>query len=125
MVFYDTLSLVMEKFELIFYSSGNSKPIDDYISTLSTDTKGKIFKSLDLVEDFGPMIGMPHVKKIEKQIYELRTRGQEEIRLLFTCSKQKIFFLHIFKKKTQKIPGRELNVARKRLPEARRLLDGV
>lgn len=105
----------MTKFELIFYSSGNSKPVDNFISKSNPETRGKIFKSLDLVENYGPMIGMPHVKKINKQLYELRIRGKEEIRLLFTCSGQKIYFLHIFKKKTQKIPLRELNLAHKRL----------
>jgi len=116
---------VIEKFELIFYSFGSSKPIDEFISTLTTDTKAKIFKSLDLLENYGPMIGMPHVKKIEKLLFELRIRGKEEIRLFFICSKQKIYFLHIFKKKTQKIPLKELNLARKRLPEALILLDSV
>ncbi|HUV71442.1 MAG TPA: type II toxin-antitoxin system RelE/ParE family toxin [Clostridia bacterium] len=107
----------MSKFKLFFYSSRNSNPIDEFISTLTAETKAKIFKSLDLIEKYGPMIGMPHVKKIDKMLFELRIKGKEEIRLFFTCSRQKIFFLHIFKKKTRKIPLKELNVARKRLTE--------
>lgn len=61
------------------------------------------------------MIGMPYVKKIRADLYELRVRGKEETRFLFTVSKKTITVLHGFKKKRNKIPQKEIKIALKRL----------
>jgi phage-related protein len=105
----------MDNFELVFYSSGNSKPIDKFLSSSTAGTRAKIFQKLKLLKTYGPMAGMPHVKKINHQLFELRIRGHEEVRLLFSCYGRTLYFAHIFKKKTRKIPVKEISIAQKRL----------
>lgn len=114
-VFQNMLCSYMPNYELQFYSSGNSKPIDKFLAKTNKPTRAKIFRGLNLLEKYGPMIGMPHVKKIDHVLYELRIRGKEEVRVLFITQLRIIYFLHIFKKKTQKIPANEINTAHQRL----------
>jgi phage-related protein len=102
-------------YQLIFYSSVNSKPIQDFIVSTEKVTQAKILKSLDLVEIYGVKAGMPHVKKITKDLFELRVRGKQEVRLLFVQKGKKTCFLHGFLKKTNKIPKNEIKTALKRL----------
>lgn len=56
-----------------------------------------------------------YTKKIRKDLYELRITGQEQIRVLYTTQGRTIILLHAFKKKTQKIPLKEIKTALSRL----------
>ena len=60
------------------------------------------------------LLGMPYSKKLTKEINELRIRGREEIRILYTFSKSNIYLLHAFKKKTQKTSKKEIKTAEAR-----------
>lgn len=78
-------------------------------------TQAKIFHAFELVQKYGTQIGMPHVKRLKKDLYELRIKGTQECRLIFTISKNRIIFLHGFLKKSNKTPSRDLDLAQKRL----------
>ena len=69
--------------------------------------------------EFGANLGMPHTKPIENGLFELRVKSKEGIARVFFCTKvgKKIFMLHVFIKKTQKIPKKELVIANKRMLE--------
>lgn len=69
--------------------------------------------------EFGPNLGRPHTKLVEKGLFELRIKAQEGIARVFFCTKRdrKIIMLHSYIKKTNKIPKRELKIAQKRLKE--------
>lgn len=69
----------------------------------------------DLLEKYGPEIGMPYVKRISKDLFELRIRKQESVRFLFTLKNKIIWILHGFKKKRKKIPNKEIGIALNRL----------
>ena len=56
---------------------------------------------------------MPHSKKITGDLFELRIRGRQEIRILYTFYRSQIILLHGFIKKTPKIPPKELKIAAK------------
>ncbi len=72
-----------------------------------------------MIEEFGSNLGQPYTSKIEKDLFEIRAKGVEGIgRSLFCTTKgAKIVILHSFIKKTQKIPKKELSIARKKLKE--------
>lgn len=61
----------------------------------------------------------PLSKYLESGLWELRIRaGTDILRIVYSFSKGRIIILlHIFIKKQQKTPGRELEIARKRLKE--------
>jgi len=58
---------------------------------------------------------LPHAKKVDKSIFELRIRGRQEARIFYAFHKNEIILLHGFVKKSQKIPMRELRLAVKKL----------
>lgn len=100
---------------VVFESERGEKPVEEFVKAQQLQTQSKITHLTDLLEEYGPMLGMPHVKKITHQLYELRIRGKEEIRIFFAFKDTNIYLLHGFKKKTQKIPQKEIEIASKRL----------
>lgn len=97
-----------------FETSRGEKPVEAFIKVQQSQTQAKIAHLLDLLEKYGPLLGMPHIKKIATDLFELRIRGREEIRIFFTCKEKNIYLLHGFKKKTQKTPVKEIALALKR-----------
>ena len=71
------------------------------------------------MEAVGPNLGEPHTKSIDHGLFELRLKGAEGIARVFFCVQigKHIVMLHSFVKKTDRIPLRELDVARNRLKE--------
>lgn len=104
-----------------FQTVRGEKIVKEYIFKLQAKTIGKVSQNIDLLKIHGPLLGMPYSKRLKKDIYELRIRGKEEIRILYTFSKDDIYLLHIFKKQTQKTPNKEIKIAEDR----RRILDKI
>ncbi len=74
---------------------------------------------LEMVESFGPSLGRPHTAPLGGGLFEIRAKGKEGIsRSLFCAVKgREIVILHTVIKKTQKIPQRHLDLARRRMKE--------
>lgn len=89
--------------------------IEVFIKELEKQTIAKVLRTIDLLERFGQQLGMPHSKKISSGLFELRIRGQQEVRLLYTFYKNSAIILHGFVKKSQKIPRKELIAAQQKL----------
>ncbi|OGE74408.1 MAG: hypothetical protein A3C49_03050 [Candidatus Doudnabacteria bacterium RIFCSPHIGHO2_02_FULL_42_25] len=85
--------------------------VQKFILNLEPVTKAKIARNLDLLENFGYKLEMPHSKKISDTLFELRIRGQQEIRIFYCFHNEVIKLLHGFTKKSQKIPLKELRAA--------------
>ncbi len=73
----------------------------------------------DLMLEFGSNLGMPHTQPIDNGLLELRVKGKEGIARVFYCTRvgKRIVMLHVFIKKTQKIPKKELKLATQRMKE--------
>ena len=76
---------------------------------------------MDKMVEYGPDLGMPFTKAMGKGLFEIRAKGQEGIARVFFCtvSGERIVILHIFVKKTQATPKKELDLALKRLKEVK------
>lgn len=85
-----------------------------FIKKLQKPTRSKILRGIELIEQYGQDLSLPHVKKITNLLYELRIRGREEARIFFVLQKESAFLIHGFVKKTQKTPRREIETAEKR-----------
>ena len=73
-----------------------------------------------LIESAGPQRLPPlYVKHLEGSIWELRMKDESGIAraAYVTASGQRVVVLHVFSKKTQKTPLRNLELARKRAKE--------
>jgi len=65
---------------------------------------------------FGWPIGMPLVRKLGSELWEVRVRLDRRIaRLMFTVFEGDAVLLHAFVKKSQKTPATEMNTALRRL----------
>ncbi len=82
---------------------------------LEKPTIAKVIHLIDLLEEFEKDLSMPHSKRIQNNICELRIRGQQEVRILYTFYAEKIILVNGFIKKTQKIPKKELERTIKRI----------
>lgn len=85
--------------------------IEHFLSSFDIPTRARIAKTVHLLELFGHNIGMPHSKGVGNGIFELRIRGRQEIRIFYTFFRDEAVLLHGYKKKSQKIPEREMRVA--------------
>ena len=102
-----------------YESSTGNKPVEYFINTLEEKAQDKIVRTLELLEEFGITIGLPHVKKlIGTPLWELRILGSDNLRIFYIAKGQHSFLLlHAFKKKTQKTERKEIKVALERLRE--------
>jgi phage-related protein len=82
--------------------------------------QAKIRNVLRLLQEFGTSLGLPHAKPIQGKPWENRPGG---IRLFyFTYIEKQFVILHGYRKQSQKAPGREIEIALKRMEE---LMDEV
>ena len=86
-----------------------------FILSLEKPTIAKLLRSIDLLKHFGYQLGLPHAKKVAPELFELRIRGQQEVRIFFTFKKNLIILLHGFIKKSSKIPQKEIKQAMSKL----------
>jgi hypothetical protein len=82
--------------------------IEKFFNSLEKRTLAKVLRTIDLLERFGNRLGMPHSKKVSESIYELRIRGEQEVRIFYSFHAEAIYLLTGFIKKSQKIPLKEL-----------------
>lgn len=82
---------------------------------LESTTRAKTTKIIKLLEKFGHELRMPYSKKMDSKLFELRIKGKEEVRIFYTVKNDRAILLHLFKKKTQKTPPKEILIAKMKL----------
>ena len=89
--------------------------VREFIRNLQVEQRGKVFRAIERLEEFGQLLPPPHSKKVDPNIWELRVRGKIQVRLLYTFAHNKIHIVSGFIKKSPKLPRRELELARQRI----------
>ncbi len=89
--------------------------VEKSILLMEKPTIAKIMCGIDLLEKFAYKLGHPHSKKIKNNLFELRIRGQQEVRIFYTILDKKIILFHLFLKKSQRTPRREIELAERKL----------
>jgi len=92
-------------------------PVKDFIQQQDETIYVKILLSIKLLKDNGPFLKPPYIKKLQDKLYELRISEKTTIRIFYTVHNNEYHLLHAFKKKSQKIPLRELKLAIDRMNE--------
>lgn len=105
-----------EKLDAFFYRSGaGAEPVRDWLKGLDAESRKAIGEDIRTAQ-YGWPLGMPLIRKLGAGLWEVRTRLRGGIaRTLFTAEGNRMVLLHGFIKKTQKIPPKELQTARRRL----------
>ena len=86
--------------------------IEAFLESLNAIEISKAIKTIELLEEFGNNLGMPHSKHLADGLLELRIRGTREIRIFYCFHKNQALLLHACIKKTQKTLNKELSRAR-------------
>lgn len=112
---YDTI-LARPHIEVSFFRSKSGRePVREWLDHLGKQDRKRLGRDIRRLQLQWPL-GMPLVRKIEKDIWELRTRLSCGVaRTLFTTSRNRIILLHGFIKKTARLPLDELDTTRQRL----------
>ena len=98
-----------------------STKVEESVLNLPEGLLARYLRLTDLMIEFGPNLGMPHTKPIQDGLFELRIKSKEGIARIFYCTiiNKRIKMLHLFIKKSQKIPPKELKIALSRLKEVK------
>ncbi len=101
---------------VVFYKSPNGgEPVRKWLKGLPKEYRKKIGIDIKTAQ-YGWPIGMPLIRKIANQLWEIRTRHQNAISRVFITEHERVFYLlHGFIKKTQKAPANEIKIAKERL----------
>ena len=100
--------------KILFYEDHRGKtPALEYINNLPTRDKVKVSNTLRLLEEFGTSLTMPHARRIEDKLWELRPGDNR----LFYClhDGKQFVILHGFRKKTMQTPEKEIQTALRRM----------
>jgi len=97
-----------------FKNSSGKEPVRDWLKLRTQEEKKEIGEDIKAVEFLWP-IGYPRVRKLDKDLWEIRTNLQDGIcRVFFTVWKKYMVLLHSIIKKSQKTPQQDLDLAKRR-----------
>jgi len=98
-----------------FYrTQAGHEPAREWLRSLDREEKKTIGEDIKTVQ-YGWPLGMPLVRKLEPNLWKIRTSlGARIARILFTVRGNVIILLHGFIKKSQKTPSQDLSTARHR-----------
>lgn len=85
---------------------------------LPSDMQARFVHIGELLESFGPQqVGMPHIRPVERKLWEIRIKGRDGIaRALYAAMQgRRLLVLHVFVKKTETTPRRAIETALQRL----------
>ncbi len=100
--------------------SGRS-PVEEFLLGLSKTTAKEVADAISLLE-YGQKVGMPlsrNLSSIYPGLHEPRFRDEHgQVRLVYYIKKfEAIYLVHAFRKKTQSLPKKEIQLILKRIRE--------
>jgi phage-related protein len=90
------------------------------VDGLSVELRAKFERIVTLIQAKGlEQVREPYVKHLEGKLWEMRMSGKNQIArsIYITALGRRIVVLHTFIKKTEKTPGRALDIADRRAKE--------
>jgi phage-related protein len=103
---------------VVFYKTetGN-EPVREWLKNLRLEERKAIGEDIKTAQ-FGWPLGMPLIRKIERDLWEVRSHLPQGIaRVMFTVDGAVMVLLHGFIKKSVKTPQNELQTALRRLAD--------
>ena len=98
-----------------FRTASGNEPVREWLRSLPREERRLIGEDLKTVQ-FGWPLGMPLVRKLDKGLWEVRSRLPDRIaRVMFTSGEGRMVLLHGFVKKSRKTPPEDFELAKTRL----------
>lgn len=109
----------MSDWTLTYYETERGRcPVREYLDDLDARDAAAVTYSLDLLAEFGTALGAPHTKHLRGKVWELRSKGRVQHRVLyFAAVGRTLVALHAFTKKSQQTPPGEVTIALDRLAD--------
>ena len=85
-----------------------TRKVDNFIADLTNQDRIETIQTILLLGSFGHTVSPQYSKKIGKDLFELRIKGEHFVRIFYTFYKGEAYLLHGYFKKTNKIPRHEL-----------------
>lgn len=104
------------KIDVEFYELPNgTEPAKKFLDSLDKKLRAKMFREIDLLEENGPDLRMPHSRPVGNGIFELRTKQSSNISrvMYFFIVGQKAILTNGLVKKTDKTPRSVIDLAEK------------
>lgn len=120
----------MARMQAVFYrDSAGYEPVNDFIDQLDPERQEEIDATIDLLNRLNPEdppLPFPHSSQIEGPLRELRcSYGRDLYRILYRRSANLFILLHIFEKRTKRIPESEKHIAQDRWADFKVRMDEV
>lgn len=102
---------------VFFMTDSRREPVRAWLMSLDKEDRKIIGEDVKTVQ-FGWPLGLPLVRKMGMELWEVRSQLRNRIaRVIFTVQDDNMILLHGFIKKSQKTPTADLNLAKKRLTQ--------
>ena len=100
-----------------YQTEAGNEPVRVWLKSLKQEERKAIGEDIKTAQ-FGWPLGMPLIRKIERDLWEVRSYVSNGIaRTFFTVEGHTMILLHGFIKKSQKTPQVDLNTAKRRLAD--------
>jgi len=98
------------------------RKVDEDLAGMPPKIQARMIRLMELMEKHGANLGEPHTKPLGDELFEIRAKSKEGIGRGIFCYMQskRIVVLHVFVKKDQKTPKKDLELAKERLKEVRK-----
>lgn len=118
----------MAAFHAVYYrESDGAEPVRSFLDDLDDEVHAVVAQQIDrlnLLSDEVPHLPFPHSSQVDGELRELRCHyGRELYRVLYRRSGRLIVLLHIFSKRTAKIPSSEISLAQQRWDDFKGRMD--
>src|SRR3954465_13043910 len=104
------------EWSVVFVDEGIQARLD----AMPADIRASFARIVGLIQAYGlERMREPYVKHLEGRLWELRMKGKDGIAraAYVTASGRRVVVVHVFTKKTQKTPRREIRTALRRAKE--------
>ncbi len=100
-------------YHCFYFGTGQGRsPVEEFIDGIEGTAQRKFIYKRSLLEGLGPRLPEPHAKSLGGGVFELRFSGRDsDFRVLYFFDGDKVIFTNAFKKKTQKAPRNEIELA--------------
>ena len=115
-------------FQAVYYRDPDGdEPVRELLAGLDDEVRAVLANQIDrlnLLSDELPHLPFPHSSQVDGDLRELRCHyGRQLYRVLYRRSNRLIVLLHVFAKRTAKVPAGDIRVAQQRWEDFKQRMD--
>jgi phage-related protein len=117
-------------FQAVYYRDPKGfEPVRDFVDALPEETQAVLenqIARLNLLSDEIPHLPFPHTSQVDGELRELRCHyGRRLYRVLYRRSERLVILLHVFPKRSAKVPAADIQLAKQRWADFKARMDAA